>query len=493
MKQALRAPSQNRFGPTAHPAAQLITDQRLAATAQLQRAQLLANSAHTAAQRKIQDAMATSPANRTGLPDTLKSGVEQLSGVSLDDVRVHYDSAEPAKMQAHAYAQGSDIHLAPGQQRHLAHEAWHVAQQKQGRVQATTQTGGVNINDDQSLEQEADIKGTQAAQRVSQASRHAPTSTQGYTTIVQRVPWSREPGGLDGQQTNVDWKTASVGGDTVGVEMEAHFLGPDHVQGGPPKSGAQKTLMAQLPTDPSQSNPNKYIRGHLLNDNLGGAGEDYNLFPITGNANKEHEAVIESKVKDWVNVRKQWVYYKVAVSYDASQLTSGIVNAKLACEAYVLDPAQAFKRVNGIAATINSQYSVAHSTDRTNAVGNGLTAAVGAQAGPYVPLESLSKNDREYRLTDKLFGLLQGYSKHYPPEKIIRGFEKLAGIGEGLVAAFVDFANDALKYGNQPQALAPKEKANLTRINSKENEIDANFARYVDQELSNELLNKWHF
>src|SRR5215470_10506123 len=30
------------------------------------------------------------PPNRTGLPDQLKSGVESLSGVSLDNVKVHY-------------------------------------------------------------------------------------------------------------------------------------------------------------------------------------------------------------------------------------------------------------------------------------------------------------------------------------------------------------------------------------------------------------------
>ena len=39
-------------------------------------------------------------------------------------------------MQARAYTQGSEIYMAPGQERHLAHEAWHVVQQKQGRVQA---------------------------------------------------------------------------------------------------------------------------------------------------------------------------------------------------------------------------------------------------------------------------------------------------------------------------------------------------------------------
>ncbi|MFX8938042.1 DUF4157 domain-containing protein, partial [Acinetobacter baumannii] len=53
--------------------------------------------------------------NRTGLPDQLKNGVEQLSGFSMNDVKVHYNSSKPAQMQALAYAQGTDIHVGPGQ------------------------------------------------------------------------------------------------------------------------------------------------------------------------------------------------------------------------------------------------------------------------------------------------------------------------------------------------------------------------------------------
>ena len=44
----------------------------------------------------------------------------------MDDVNVHYNSNKPAQLQAHAYAQGTDIHLGPGQEKHLPHEAWHV-------------------------------------------------------------------------------------------------------------------------------------------------------------------------------------------------------------------------------------------------------------------------------------------------------------------------------------------------------------------------------
>ncbi|WP_437983212.1 eCIS core domain-containing protein [Sorangium sp. So ce117] len=103
--------------------------------------------------------------NRTGLPDSLKAGIEGLSGLPMDDVRVHYNSPAPAQLQALAYTQGSEIHVAPGQERHLPHEAWHVAQQKQGRVRATTQLKGLGINDEPALEAEADAMGARAARR----------------------------------------------------------------------------------------------------------------------------------------------------------------------------------------------------------------------------------------------------------------------------------------------------------------------------------------
>ena len=100
--------------------------------------------------------------NLTGMPDNLKAGIEDLSGFSMDDVRVHYGSSKPAAVQAHAYTQGTDIHIAPGQERHLPHEAWHVAQQMAGRVEPTTEIGGMPVNDNAALEHEADVMGARA-------------------------------------------------------------------------------------------------------------------------------------------------------------------------------------------------------------------------------------------------------------------------------------------------------------------------------------------
>ena len=101
--------------------------------------------------------------NKTGIPDGLKAGMESVSGLSLNDVSVHRNSDKPAQLQAHAYAQGTDVHLAPGQEKHLPHELGHVVQQKQGRVAPTTQLKGqVPINDSTSLEKEADTLGAKA-------------------------------------------------------------------------------------------------------------------------------------------------------------------------------------------------------------------------------------------------------------------------------------------------------------------------------------------
>ncbi|HEY0412423.1 MAG TPA: DUF4157 domain-containing protein [Allosphingosinicella sp.] len=97
-----------------------------------------------------------------GLPEGLQIAMEAMSGFSLADVVVHRNSAEPARLGAAAFTKGSEIHLAPGQERHLPHEAWHVVQQAQGRVKPTLQMKGGGINEDAALEAEATAMGARA-------------------------------------------------------------------------------------------------------------------------------------------------------------------------------------------------------------------------------------------------------------------------------------------------------------------------------------------
>lgn len=144
---------------------------------------------------------ASAKPNNTGLTEQLKSGIESLSGMSMDHVKVHYNSSQPTQLNAHAYAQGSDIHVAPGQEKHLPHEAWHVVQQAQGRVKPTMQMkAGVPVNDDRVLETEADVMGAKALQRVATHESHPAPIGQlkpNASTVLQKYT----PVELDSSQT----------------------------------------------------------------------------------------------------------------------------------------------------------------------------------------------------------------------------------------------------------------------------------------------------
>ncbi|WP_373397017.1 DUF4157 domain-containing protein [Algoriphagus halophilus] len=164
--------------------------------------------------------------NRTGLPDSLKSGIENLSGFTMDDVRVHYNSSKPAQLQAHAYAQGKDIHIASGQEKHLPHEAWHVVQQKQGRVKPTMQMKEkVNINDDAGLEKEADEMGLKAFQNQSIVPNSSLQNTSFPKTTTQRylIPENE----VDGSFTSQVSREKEGGGKTflnqfgTGAQLES--------------------------------------------------------------------------------------------------------------------------------------------------------------------------------------------------------------------------------------------------------------------------------
>jgi hypothetical protein len=209
-----RAPHQSRFAPKG--AMQKMADQS-PATQQLASLQKMADASQSIQrmeeeelqgkfiqrmeeeelmQGKAIQRVEVSKKNNTGLPDGLKSGIENLSGMSMDGVKVHRNSDKPAAVQAHAYAQGTNIHLGPGQEKHLPHEAWHVVQQAQGRVKPTTQLKGVAVNDDVGLEAEADVMGAKALQTAAKA-----TQAESATPVQRHV--------IQMQQTKLFLKKAS--------------------------------------------------------------------------------------------------------------------------------------------------------------------------------------------------------------------------------------------------------------------------------------------
>jgi hypothetical protein len=137
----------------------------------------------------VVDRRAQAGAEVGNLPAPLKRGIESLAGLSLDGVTVHYGSSRPGQVGAAAFAQGRDIHLGPGQDHHLPHEAWHVVQQAQGRVAATARaSGGQPVNDDLALELEADAMGAKAMAARPAAPTRAAQGDQASPATTATVP-----------------------------------------------------------------------------------------------------------------------------------------------------------------------------------------------------------------------------------------------------------------------------------------------------------------
>lgn len=178
----------------------------------------------------------SAPDSNERLPETLRAELEQLSGLDLSDVRVRYNSNRPAQLGALAYTKGREIELAPGEQRQLPHEAWHVVQQAEGRVDPTHRAEGHAINDHAELEQEADAMGA----KLSRISDHRTASEVGSPAVAHqmRPPAANSMAAVAQLATcqyckSQGWKSNHKEG-TPGV---CPLGGPLNPKGGSPKQG----------------------------------------------------------------------------------------------------------------------------------------------------------------------------------------------------------------------------------------------------------------
>jgi len=114
--------------------------------------------------------------------------------------------------------------------------------------------------------------------------------------------------------------------------------------------------------DPSwpASRKERYKRGHLLNQLLGGPGDEArNLTPLTSSANGLHSARVESKIKNILKPNnRRLIHYDVHVNYPASgrkppagtdaAKTEGNFAISLTTKWYELEPAgQGYKEKAG--------------------------------------------------------------------------------------------------------------------------------------------------
>jgi hypothetical protein len=166
------------------------------------------------------DASVPAATGGQAMPGVVQAKMEQAFGADFSGVRIH-QGPQAASLGARAYTQGTDIHFQPGLyqpesqqgQELLGHELAHVVQQSQDRVQATVQARGVGINDDDSLEREADTMGAAAArgERVGGAGPAA-LAASGPESSIQRKPLGGNANvvQMDGGFWDTMWRGAGI-------------------------------------------------------------------------------------------------------------------------------------------------------------------------------------------------------------------------------------------------------------------------------------------
>ncbi|MBL6448800.1 DUF4157 domain-containing protein [Fulvivirga sp. 29W222] len=178
------------------------------------------------------------PASQSGaLPSSVLSKMEGAFNTSFSDVKVHNNSSSATSMGALAYAQGSSIHFAPGQynpnstkgQELIGHELTHVVQQRQGRVKATTQAKGAPVNDDPTLEREADEMGKKAVQ-----GKFADVKgSSGNAVQMQEDP----------KKEDITYYNGWGAKETIsGVEVKGDYYNVQYVNGEPRKANVAKII-----------------------------------------------------------------------------------------------------------------------------------------------------------------------------------------------------------------------------------------------------------
>ncbi|MCU0430829.1 MAG: DUF4157 domain-containing protein [Cytophagaceae bacterium] len=106
------------------------------------------------------------------MPEEVQAKMENSFGEDFSDVAIHDNSAQAEDLGAKAFAQGKDVHFAPGEfqpntkqgQELIGHELTHVVQQKDGKVHGSEVHGKDMVNQDPALEKEADDAGKLASE-----------------------------------------------------------------------------------------------------------------------------------------------------------------------------------------------------------------------------------------------------------------------------------------------------------------------------------------
>ncbi|MEO0468680.1 MAG: hypothetical protein AAF206_03595 [Bacteroidota bacterium] len=230
-------------------------------------------------------------------------------------------------------------------------------------------------------------------------------------------------------------------GEYAGTQMIANPIGPNHPAGSAPDSSVFPKYMALLH---QKYAPETFVRGHLLNGDLGGPGALDNLYPITSQANSHHFQYVEKPLKAWINDQFAYAYYQVSVqqinkggkegyaefhcvAYPLQEKPSGtLVQANHSApinKVIVSDPGS----VSGTADTQNTYALGAAMTEKASTVG-GIEYQLGKLPVGFVPINEV--------VSDFLLDNLQTI---YANQTKFRDAVSLVGVSRNGAEALMNF------------------------------------------------------
>lgn len=160
------------------------------------------------------------------LPLDLQMNMESSFGQDFSGVDIHRNSQQAQHMNALAYTQGESIHFAPGEfnphsergRNLIGHEFAHIVQQRSGVVQPTAVLGkGLEINDNQGLENEADTLGRKAVQGEAVREYQSPSLGMKINDPIQRK---------DNEKSSALSKDIKL---TIAVDKQADYLSKEYL------------------------------------------------------------------------------------------------------------------------------------------------------------------------------------------------------------------------------------------------------------------------
>lgn len=262
-----------------------------------------------------------------------RSYMESRFGHDFSKVRIHTGasaSAAAAAVDARAFTVGNDIVFGSGQydqrtgkgRKLLAHELTHTIQQGGLHKAAASAVSIPTAIEDHRLEREAE----RASDEVMSAGHSGrPSVRRSGRRVLSKAPKAGGDSAPDPEKDNVAEYGPLVYGFGGSVRVK-RMKNPSYGSG----PSVDENPWWQKLRKRGYKNGSFYIRGHLLNDNLGGPGNTWNnLTPLSGKVNnwgpESHLKLFEKPVKDLVlKGDKKTVDFYVEARYGRTPQTAKI-------------------------------------------------------------------------------------------------------------------------------------------------------------------------